>query len=104
MNKVLVLDCWMRKGLSVVRALGREGLEVHCCGHKSINPARFSKYTKKFIIFPNPETDPKSFKKKLMETIKKEKYSCVFPLEEPTIELILGFRQEVEKYSRLPLV
>lgn len=104
MDKVLVLDCWMRKGLSVIRALGREGLEVHCCSHKSISPARFSKYTKRFFIFPDPEIEPKKFKKMLVSLLKENRYSSLIPLEEPTIELILEFRDEIERYTKIALV
>ena len=104
MAKVLVLDCWMRKGLSIVRALGREGLEVHSCGHKSINPIRFSKYSRKFMLFPHPEKEPDKFLDKLIDAIKNEKYDCVFPLEEGTIEVLYKRINEIKKYTKLPMV
>lgn len=103
MDKVLVLDCITRKGLTVARALGKEGIEVHCLSHKAINPARFSKYTKKFYLSPNPE-NKYEFRKFLVNLLEKNNYSCIIPLEEDTIKSLYLIRNQISKLTSYKIV
>lgn len=102
MEKVLLTDCWHRKSLATVRALGIQNIEVHASGHKTFSPERFSKYTKKFFATPNPQTHPEEFKKKVIALLKANKYQCLMPLEEKTIALLYDIRDEIEKYTTYP--
>jgi len=95
MVKILILDCITRKGLTVSRALGVNGIQVHCAGHKSINPARFSRFSKKFFLLPNPENKKEEFQKSLLKLLKNENYSLIIPLEEGTIKAIYPIEKEV---------
>jgi predicted ATP-grasp superfamily ATP-dependent carboligase len=101
--KVLLTDCWTRKTVSAVRSLGKEGVEVHAVSHTLLAPAIFSKYVKKHYIFPFPEEQPEEFKKKILELIRKEKFDCIMPMDEAASEILLSERNEVEKYTTLPL-
>ena len=74
MAKVLVTDCWTNKALSVVRSLGRENMEVHAITHKFLGAAVYSKFVKRFSVFPNPKNNPEKFKLKILHKIKNEAF------------------------------
>ncbi len=103
MPKVLVTDCWTRKGLSVVRSLGSENIEVFAVTHKIISPAIYSKYTKKIFIFSSPEKNKKEFQEKILALISKEKFDCLMPLEDESTLALLEIREEIEKHTVLPV-
>jgi hypothetical protein len=56
MPKILVTDCWTNKVLSVVRSLGRAGVEVHVLTHRRIAAAPWSTFVKKRTLCPDPYT------------------------------------------------
>jgi predicted ATP-grasp superfamily ATP-dependent carboligase len=103
MGKVLLTDCWTRKTLSAVRSLGAEGLEVHAVTHKRLSPAVYSRFVRRRYIFPDPSADPNAYLDRILDLLKKEKFDCLIPFEEISMEIFLGARQEIEKYTRLPL-
>lgn len=103
MEKILITDCWTRKALSLVRSLGKEGLELHTISHNWFSAALHSIYSIKYFIMPLPEAEPDLYMLKLIELLKEDNYSCLFALEEPTIELILKNREEIEQYCKLAL-
>jgi predicted ATP-grasp superfamily ATP-dependent carboligase len=103
MGKVLLTDCWTRKTLSAVRSLGAADAEVHAVTHKRLSPAIYSKYCRHKYIFPNPATHPGEYLERILELIRKEKFDCLIPFEEASIELFLDARAEIEKHTRLPI-
>lgn len=102
MPKVLVTDCWTRKGLSAVRSLGAAGLEVHAVSHKLLSPAIYSRHTKNSYLLSDPKKDKELFLKKIIELIAREKFDCLIPLEEASCVVFLENRGEIEHYTSLP--
>lgn len=103
MAKILLTDCWTRKTLSAVRSLGAEGVEVHAVTHKLLSPAIYSRYTKRYHIFPDPARYKKLYVERMLELLKNEKFDCIMPFEEASIELFMKARAEIEKYTSLPI-
>ena len=103
MEKVLVTDCWTRKALAIVRALGKEQLEVHCISHSLLSPPVYSKYCRKNYNFPLPQEEPDKYREMLIALVKKEHFECIFILEEPTIDIIYYAKELIEKHTKIAL-
>ena len=101
--KILLTDCWTRKTLSALRSLGKSGYEVYLITHTYLSPAIWSKYATKHFLFPFPEDDPVSYRIKLLNLIKSEDFSCIFPMDEASTQIILENRNEIELYTKLAL-
>jgi predicted ATP-grasp superfamily ATP-dependent carboligase len=103
MDKVLITDCWTRKALSIVRALGKEQIDVHCISHTLLSPPIYSKYCRKYYIFPSPRENPDKYSEMLIELIKEEHFKCIIPLEEPTIDILYKAKETIELYTKITL-
>ena len=51
---ILVTDGQMRQTLAVIRSLGKKGIKVMVGDSERISMGFFSKYTYKYIIYPDP--------------------------------------------------
>lgn len=102
-TRVLVLDCWTRKSLSIVRSLGRRGVRVDAISHTRLSPAIYSRYSSNATILPKPSRDPVAYLLRLLQVIQDVRYDCVIPLEEETIALLLEHRTDIERYAVLPI-
>lgn len=103
MGEVLVTDGLWRKSLSVVRALGVDGIKVGVAGDSYFTTSFFSRYCSKKVIIPNAANDEKGFLKGFINELENEKYDVVFPMEDSTIEALISKRKDVESLVRLPL-
>jgi len=99
--RVLVTDGHFRKALAVVRSLGRRGVEVTVGERTFLNTSFFSKYCSQRILYPSPRRHPDQFIDFLLREIKKNRYDCLFPMEEETLLLIAKYRSEISKYTYL---
>ncbi len=99
--RVLVTDGHFRKTLAVVRSLGRKGVQVTVGERTYLNTSFFSKYCSKRLLYPSPRQHPDQFLSFLLKEIKKNRYDCLFPMEEETLLLMAKFRSEISKYSYL---
>lgn len=102
-RRVLVLDCWTRKALSVVRSLGRRGVEVDCVSHTRIAAPLYSKYATRAFRLPLPGNDPDRYAAAVLDLLARGKYDAIFPLEEPSIAALMAHRTGVEALAALPL-
>jgi predicted ATP-grasp superfamily ATP-dependent carboligase len=98
-TKVLVLDCWTNKALSVVQSLGEKGLTVHAVSHTRVSAPLYSRYVQKRFILKNPSKDPQEYKHQLTGLLKGEKYNCLIPLEVESIRIILDNKEDIEKQT-----
>jgi predicted ATP-grasp superfamily ATP-dependent carboligase len=99
--KVLVTDGHFRKTLAVVRSLGRRGIEVAVGERTFLNTSFFSKYCSRRILYPSPRRHPGQFIDFLLREIKKNRYDCLFPMEEETLLLVSKYRSEISKHTFL---
>jgi len=101
MNRVLVTDGHFRKTLAVVRSLGRKGVHVTVGERTFLNTSFFSKYCSRRLIYPSPRRYPDRFIEFLLREIKKNRYDCLFPMEEETLLLVARHRSEISKHAYL---
>jgi len=99
MSSVLVTDGHFRKTLAVVRSLGRKGIDVTVGERTFLNTSFFSKYCRRRLIYSSPRQHPGQFIEILLKEIKKNRYECVFPMEEETLLLFAKHRSEISRYT-----
>lgn len=100
--RVFVTDGHWRKTLAVVRSLGQKGVHVTVGERTALNTSFFSKYCSRRIVYPSPRRFPDQFIEFLLKEIKKDRYDCLFPMEEETLLLVAKYREEIS--SHVPLL
>jgi len=85
MGKVLVLGQDTRSFLTVIRSLGRSGIEVHVGWCPFNSPSRFSRYIKKRHEIPRGSVADTAWKKRLKTVLTNEKFDLVIPCDDPSI-------------------
>lgn len=98
---VLVTDGHFRKTLAVVRSLGRRGVPVTVGERTFLNTSFFSRYCAKRLVYPSPRRFPNQFIEFLLKEIKKNRYDCLFPMEEETLLLMAKYHSEISTYTHL---
>jgi predicted ATP-grasp superfamily ATP-dependent carboligase len=102
-RRVLLTDAWTRKALSAVRSLGTVGVEVHAVTHKRLSPAIYSKYVHRSHVLCDPSKEPDAYLDEIDGLLRSERFECLMPFEEASIELFLSARDSIEKHTVLPL-
>jgi predicted ATP-grasp superfamily ATP-dependent carboligase len=101
MARVLVTDGHFRKTLAVVRSLGRKGVQVAVGERTFLNTSFFSKYCARRLIYPSPRHAQDQFVEFFLDEIKKNRYDCLFPMEEETLLLLAKHHSEISQYTYL---
>ncbi len=101
MARVLVTDGHFRKTLAVVRSLGQKGVEVTVGERTCLNTSFFSKYCAKRLVYPSPRQTQNQFIEFFLKEIKKNRYDCLFPMEEETLLLLAKYHSEISQYTYL---
>lgn len=96
-QKVLVLGHEMRSTLSVIRSLGRGGLEVHL-GTDFSEPAlcKYSKYITETHYFPSVRDNMDHFIDALLKHVGANKYELVIPTTDIFMVPLVRCRNEIE--------
>jgi len=103
MKKILVTDGRSLAALAIIRSFGEKGFEVHCGDDFKNNLSSYSRYVKKRVIYPSPDSDPAGFIKYLINLVKSEKYDMIFPVRDDITLLLSKYKSEFQKYTRLYL-
>lgn len=98
---VLVTDGHWRKTLALVRSLGRKGVHVTVGEKTYLNTSFFSKYCARRIVYPSPKRNPDQFIEFILKDLKKNRYECLFPMEEETLLLLAKHRSEISSHTCL---
>ena len=101
MARVFVTDGHWRKTLAVVRSLGQKGVHVTIGERTALNTSFFSRYCSRRIVYPSPKRFPDQFIEFLLKEIRKNRYDCLFPMEEETLLLTAQYREEISSYVPL---
>lgn len=102
-GKVLVTDAQMRSSLAVIRSLGKQGIEVFAGEETRFATSFFSKYCKKYVVYPSPKKDKDDFVKNILDLVKKEEYDVIFPVADACLKPIVDNRDELSKYTHIAL-
>ncbi len=104
MDKILVLDGRQRSALALVRSLGRRGIHVAVGEENHPCLASVSKYCRHRFKYAPPAKAPRPFIDSILDELRRDKYSMIFPMTDITCYLVSEFREEIAKYTQVPLV
>jgi len=90
--------------LTIVRSLGRRGVDVTAAASKKHALTFYSKYCKRKLQYPSPKREKELFIKKILEFVKNNNYEVLFTLGGIEMELISQYRHEFSSYVKIPLV
>jgi protein-tyrosine-phosphatase/predicted ATP-grasp superfamily ATP-dependent carboligase len=102
-GKVFVLGSGTRAFLTVVRSLGRKGLEVHAGSHNFDPVVLGSRYLKSVHILP-PPTNPNVWMELFTDLLRDQHFELIIPTDDPTTILCRKYRSELEKHSMVYLL
>lgn len=102
-RKILLTDGQQRKTLNTARALGKSGYEVYVCEVTRFNPTAFSKYVREFKKSPDPNHESEEFVKWLKATVKELEIDLVIPMDDGSMEAVVGAYDELNKLCRLAI-
>jgi predicted ATP-grasp superfamily ATP-dependent carboligase/protein-tyrosine-phosphatase len=102
-RKALVLGHDTRAFLSVVRSLGRAGIEVHVAWFDPDGPAARSRYIARAHGLPLYRPDADDWKLALLDLIGRESFDLVIPCDDQSALPLAAHRAEFEAGARLAL-
>ncbi|ETA66809.1 putative ATP-grasp enzyme [Methanolobus tindarius DSM 2278] len=102
-GKILVTDGRSLAALAIIRSFGEKGFEVHCGDDFKNNLSSFSRYTKKRVLYPSPETQESDFIHFIINLIKNEQYDMIIPVRDDTTLLLSKYKEEISKFTQLYL-
>src|ERR1051326_3245870 len=94
MSRILVCDGEQRTTLAVVRSLGRAGHEVDVCSHEARALAAVSRYTRRFMIVPNPMDHAEGFATALPRLARMWGSEVVLPVTDQSSAALLPIRDQ----------
>jgi protein-tyrosine-phosphatase/predicted ATP-grasp superfamily ATP-dependent carboligase len=103
-EKVLILGNDNRSFLTVIRSLGRRGLEVHIAWCDPEVAALHSRYVTKIHEITGYDPVNNDWKEDFVTILKKEKFSLVIPCNDQSIIPLQCHRQELEGLSQIYLL
>ena len=99
--RVLVTDGHFRKTLAAVRSLGQKGVHVTVGERTFLNTSFFSKYCAQRLVYPSPRQAPDQFIEFFVKEIKRNRYDCLFPMEEETLLPLVKYHSDISRYTYL---
>ena len=103
-RKALVLGEDIRSLLSVVRSLGRGGIDVHIGMHPSSSEALRSRYLTRAHHLPTYRPDDDCWKRAMVELMDRERFDLIIPCSDPTLVPLQTHRAELEPHGRIYLL
>lgn len=100
MRRVLVLDGDLVPALAVARSLGRIGIQVDLASYAPHPLARWSRYVKQTLFYPDPMLEEQAFVDWLKHVAKAEDYALIIPVSERTVVPFCRHRAAI---AELPL-
>jgi predicted ATP-grasp superfamily ATP-dependent carboligase len=101
MPKALVLDASERSALTVIRSLGKAGVEVVGGNEYKFCAGLLSKYCKETLIYPSPMVGSDRFVEAILEFLSNEQIDVLFPVTDFTMEPLSTNKDRIEKFTRL---
>jgi protein-tyrosine-phosphatase/predicted ATP-grasp superfamily ATP-dependent carboligase len=102
-ERVLVLDGERASTLSIVRSLGRRGLQVEVGSSETHPLAALSRYCSDRFTYPDPLHDPSGFQKTILEKLRERRYALAIPVTDLTTCPLMEIRESVERCTRLAM-
>jgi len=96
---VVITNGEHRASLSIVRSLGKKGLNINVAGSHKNSPAFFSKYTNCHMIYCKQHDDLVPIT--LLKYVKKVRPKVLMPILDDALMSVYKHKVEFEKYTRL---
>lgn len=77
---VLVTDTSYKHSVGIIRSLGRQGHRIIAVSHSRLAPGRFSRFTARFAVVPNPATDADGFVCRIRQICEDNRVDLVIPV------------------------
>jgi protein-tyrosine-phosphatase/predicted ATP-grasp superfamily ATP-dependent carboligase len=103
-RKALVLGDDIRSLLSVIRSLGRGGIEIHIGWYPANTEALRSRYVGRAHSLPAYDPDDDRWKPALVELMERERFDLVIPCSDPTTVPLQAHRVELERHGHIYLL
>jgi predicted ATP-grasp superfamily ATP-dependent carboligase/protein-tyrosine-phosphatase len=103
-GKALILGNDTRSFLTVVRSLGRKGVEVHVAWCDRDLPSRHSRYVSRCHRIARYRPDDDTWQQALQTLLKSENFNLVIPCDDPSIIPLQTNRRLFEDYARIYLL
>jgi len=103
-GRVLILGADTRAFLSVVRSLGRSGLEVDVAWCPWDSPSLRSRYIRKVQSLPEFRSDDTAWLRSLVELMERESYDLVIGCHDACLLPLQQHRAEIERAGRVDLL
>ena len=103
-RKVLVLGKSDSSFLTVIRSLGRQGIEVHIAWCPTIEVARRSRYVHAVHELPPFRPEDDAWKWAFLDLCERERFDLVIPTNDPTIIPLQEHRADLEPHARIYLL
>ena len=103
-RKVLVLGKSASSFLTVIRSLGRQGIEVHIAWCPPTEVARRSRYVRVVHELPPFRPGDDAWKRPFLDLCARERFDLVIPTNDPTIIPLQEHRAELEPHVRIYLL
>ena len=85
-NRILFLDAEARSTLSIIRSVGKNyNFDIYVAGRNKNDICRFSKYTKKFLMYHDPLNSKEQFLESLESIVLKNQIDFIFPCSDLTL-------------------
>ncbi|MGH9877928.1 MAG: ATP-grasp domain-containing protein [Nitrososphaera sp.] len=101
MPKVLVLDAAERSALTVIRSLGRAGVDVVGGNDYKFCVGLLSKYCKETLIYPSPMVSSNRFVETIIKFLSSKQIDVLFPVTDFTMEPLSKNKDRIEKFTSL---
>lgn len=103
-RKALVLGDDIRSFLSVIRSLGRGGIEVHIGWHPPDSEALWSRYVTEAHALPAYDAADPRWKDALIELMDRHGFDLVVPCSDPSLFPLQKHRAELEPHGKIALL
>lgn len=101
--RVIVTDADDKKGLAIVRALGKRGVETCLVGGSRWDMALYSRYTGRRVMCPNPAKDFEGYCGFMLDFVAKNRYDCMLTASDYTCLAASKHKSEFGKYVKSPV-
>lgn len=102
-GRVLVSDANSRRGLAVIRSLGRRGFRVIAGDDHPYALSFASKFCSGRLLYPNPDKSPEKFVSFMLNHLRTNPYDCFFPMSDAVVKLAARYRREFSSLTNMVL-
>lgn len=101
--RVIITDADDKKGLAIVRALGKRGVETCLVGGSWWDMALYSRYTGQRVLSPNPARRFEEYCQFMLDFVARHKFDCMLMGSDYTCLAASKYKSEFEKHVKVPV-